>query len=268
MKKSPFPGMDPYIEARWSDVHASIVVYTRNQLNSQLPVNLQARVEESVRLESVDDEELDRTVYRDVSVVEDVDSGGTETAVMAERIVVAKPYLIVQDEDRPERHVAIVDTRDGDRVITVIEFLSPKNKIGRKGRLAYERKQEDFIDSGINLVEVDLIRQGQYVLSAPNEKLPPMLKTTYLICIRRASKPLLTEVYPAPLREQLPNIPIPLRKQDKDVVLQLQPLIDACYRDGGHWRTDYSEPLIPPLPTDDAKWVAERVNSNSSGHQS
>jgi hypothetical protein len=46
--KSPFPGMDPYLEMRWRDVHASLMVYGSEQLNEQLPSDLQALVEENV----------------------------------------------------------------------------------------------------------------------------------------------------------------------------------------------------------------------------
>ena len=35
--KSPFPGMDPYLEEFWPDVHASLIIYARDQLEEQLP---------------------------------------------------------------------------------------------------------------------------------------------------------------------------------------------------------------------------------------
>ena len=34
---SPFPGMDPYLEQHWGDVHTSLVIYARNQLQKVLP---------------------------------------------------------------------------------------------------------------------------------------------------------------------------------------------------------------------------------------
>ena len=43
---SPFPGMDPYLEQHWGDVHSSLVIYARNQLQKVLPRDLRARVEE------------------------------------------------------------------------------------------------------------------------------------------------------------------------------------------------------------------------------
>ena len=57
-------------------------------------------------------------------------------------------------------------------VITAIAFLSPWNKIGERGRSRYVAKQLTYLSARINLVEVDLVRQGSYVLAAPNEELP------------------------------------------------------------------------------------------------
>jgi len=45
---SPFPGMDPYLEAHWRDVHARLTVYAAETLQSVLPPGLKARVEERV----------------------------------------------------------------------------------------------------------------------------------------------------------------------------------------------------------------------------
>ena len=36
-KKSPFPGMDPYLEQHWGDVHTRLMFYISNQINAQLP---------------------------------------------------------------------------------------------------------------------------------------------------------------------------------------------------------------------------------------
>ena len=67
--KSPFPGMDPYLEAHWGDVHARLIVYASNQINAQLPDDLQARVEEDVAV--TEDDQKTRTLYPDVRVVEE-----------------------------------------------------------------------------------------------------------------------------------------------------------------------------------------------------
>src|ERR1700676_2877218 len=66
---SPFPGMDPYLEAHWRDVHASLIIYARDALQGVLPSALRARVEESVLLETPRGLG-DHPLFPDVRVVE------------------------------------------------------------------------------------------------------------------------------------------------------------------------------------------------------
>lgn len=85
--QGPFPGMDPYLEQHWGDVHATFMVYAKRQLNDQLPPDLQARVEESLSV-ATDGAET-RYIYPDVRVVEDEPvrwshSPSISTAVVAE----------------------------------------------------------------------------------------------------------------------------------------------------------------------------------------
>src|SRR5262245_16681929 len=88
--KSPFPGMDPYLEAHWRDVHARLILYACDQLESQLPPNLIARVEERVIVEP--DEGDVRAIYPDVRVVEKPgdfgDAGATAGVAVSEPIIV------------------------------------------------------------------------------------------------------------------------------------------------------------------------------------
>jgi len=39
------------------------------------------------------------------------------------------------------------------------------------------------------------------------------------------------------------------------VVLQLQPLLDDCYRDGRDHRIDYRRDPVPRLSEDDSRWI-------------
>ncbi|MFN0053188.1 MAG: DUF4058 family protein [Planctomycetales bacterium] len=250
--KSPFPGMDPYLESHWGDVHTRLMVYTSNQINAQLPNDLQARVEEGLTLEI--DEEATRTVYPDVSILEVPDDSVGGVAV--ETIATAEPLvLVLDDEPRTPRHIEIVDMSDGERLITAIEFLSPANKIGVAGRIAYLQKQKEYLDARVNLVEIDLIREGHHILSVPEERLPIDYRTPYRICVRRGNRPNRPEVYRAPLRHPLPNLRIPLRPTDRDIMLRLQPLLDECYRDGRYYRLDYTKEPTPHLSADDAQWA-------------
>jgi Protein of unknown function (DUF4058) len=44
--KSPLPGMDPYLERHWGDVHQAVITYIRDLLQSRLPSDLRARMQE------------------------------------------------------------------------------------------------------------------------------------------------------------------------------------------------------------------------------
>lgn len=65
----------------------------------------------------------------------------------------------------------------------------------------------------------------------------------------------MTEYDPAFLRERLPTISIPLRAQDRDVRLELQALLDSCFRKRRYDDIDYHQPLRPSLAAEDAAWA-------------
>ncbi len=70
-RKSPFPGMDPWLEDHWGDVHARLTTYTSDRLQPNLPTGLRARIEEYVTVESkFDDEEWRHRFVPDVVVTE------------------------------------------------------------------------------------------------------------------------------------------------------------------------------------------------------
>src|SRR5277367_7111901 len=89
---SPFPGMDPYLEAHWRDIHASLIIYARDALQGVLPSSLRARVEESVLLETPKGIG-DHPLFPDVRVVEYTSKRGLETRPDA-GVAVAEPLLI------------------------------------------------------------------------------------------------------------------------------------------------------------------------------
>ncbi|MBY0458689.1 MAG: DUF4058 family protein, partial [Gemmataceae bacterium] len=57
---SPFPGMDPYLEApgRWSGVHSGLIYTIHARLNRQLPRNLVAEIDQYFWVAEGDDREL------------------------------------------------------------------------------------------------------------------------------------------------------------------------------------------------------------------
>jgi hypothetical protein len=245
--------MDPYLEAHWGDVRTSLATYARDQLQPQLPADLIARVEEYLAVES-EEQVKPRGYYPDVRVTEHANNGGA-VATQPSAVAVAEPVIVVLSSESPTLHSLRVYDRNN-RVITAIEILSPAHKVGEAGRKAYRKKQRDLIEAGVSLVEIDLIRDGSYVLYPPEGNLPPDCRGPYRISAIRASQPDRAEVYRVPLRDRLPAIKIPLRSTDADVVLDLQPLLDRCYENGRYDRDiDYSVDPVPPLQGDDAVWA-------------
>lgn len=255
---SPFPGMDPYLEAHWRDVHASLVIYTRDALQGVLPSALRARVEESVLLETPQGI-ADHPLFPDVRVVDFQARRGLDTYAAGE-IALAEPLVVDTKEPATETYLEIIDRESGNRVVTVVEFLSPSNKSPGPNREQYQRKQQEICDSDANLVEIDLNRFGGHTLAFPLSHLRRQARTPYMACVHRATQRGRAEVYPMPLWERLPTIRIPLRPTDADVPLNLQALVEQCYRNGAYEGTlDYSVDPDPRLLGGDKVWTARRL---------
>ena len=77
--RSPFPGMDPYLEdqGRWPDFHASTITYCRDALSDCLPDDYVAQMGEEVRVVTWQ-EGHDRSMRPDVAIVRHGGSGGSE----------------------------------------------------------------------------------------------------------------------------------------------------------------------------------------------
>ena len=87
---------------------------------------------------------------------------------------------------------------------------------------------------------------GTRVLAVPFDRVPEGHRSAYAVCARRGWKPFEIEYYRIPLRERLPAIRIPLRRDDSDVALDLQTLIDECYESGRYGDDiDYREEPEP-----------------------
>jgi hypothetical protein len=249
--------MDPYLEAHWRDVHTRLMVYTVDAIQDQLPGDLFARVEESV---SIDTDDGSRAVSPDVRVVEFAESTWSEEPAGA-ATAVAEPIVVPVDEPFTDRHIEIIDGSGG-RVVTAIEFLSPSNKIPHDGRDKYVHKQREYLAAGVNLVEVDLIRNGLFTIAVPLMNVPPRARGTYYVCVRRAARPADAFVYGFPLREPLPTVRIPLRATDRDITLNLQQVITLAYDRGRYAATiDYTIDPDPPLGPVESRWADELLRA-------
>ena len=251
--------MNPWLEGFWRDVHASLLVYARDQLNSELPRGLQARVDEKLAVAA--EEEKPHEYLPDVAVTESWDRPAGPVLGQAGLAAIAAEPIVVDFGQQILRHLEIVDSRA--HIITAIELLSPSNKEEGEPRLNWKRKWFDYLRGGISLVEVDLLRGGGWTLPDRSLLKPvPPGRVYYHVAVTRP--PWLTrhEFYVLPLRQRLPIIRVPLRRTDPDAALDLQLLVDQCYERGRYADViNYSHLPSPPLPEEEAAWTKEILSA-------
>lgn len=254
--ENPFPGMNPYLESYWGDVHTRLTTYACDQIQSQLPGGLRARIEEYVAVESDDDWDGGRSdrgarFAPDVAITERPSASPPSAQSLAVMSPATTRVIVpTQLEPKTLRTIQIVDPYSGNRVVTSIEFLSPANKRSSAGRAQYFAKQQRLMDGKVNVVEIDLIRRGAWMMVVPRDRTPRHCREPYRICVLRASQLMQAEMYPVPLQAPLPIV----RPNDPDVLLELQSLINTAYVNGHYSEEiDYRDAPTPPLNTDDAE---------------
>ncbi len=264
---NPLPGMNPWLEAYWGDIHTKLTTYACDYMQRQLPSDLQARVEEYLSVyEAEDDAASSRRIVPDVQIVQQPDLSAPATAVATETFP-SSESVIIRRRTPPQtlRYINIVDVKSNRRVATAIEFISMANKATEKGRQQYFAKQHELIMAGVNLVEIDLLRSGGLVMAAQKDGYPSNLQVPYRIGVVRAISPEDAEIYRASFRTSLPTIRIPLRQTDNDIQLPLQALVNSAYENGRYGNdVDYSIMPDPNLDAKDFEWICEYLKSVAS----
>lgn len=240
--KTPFPGMNPYLEAPhlWEEVHTNLIVGMRRYLTELLRPHYRVAIEQRVYLTPLPPPD-------DLIGKPDVLLYPTEGAAVA---VAAPPITLIEakvgfipmpdnDETR-ERYLEIraVDTHE---VITVIELLSPSNKRAGIGREQYELKRKNILHSATHLVEIDLLRA--------NKPMPLQVegRSHYRIIVSRSLQRPQAEVYQFNVRQPIPDVPIPLREGESEPRLKLNQILHELYDQSGY-DLAISYQHAPPAP--------------------
>jgi hypothetical protein len=269
---SPFPGMDPYIEARhlFEDFHLHLIDDIYRALSDILPDRYVVRTGERsyVALVQVDDEPDKRDFLPDVTVAstrgstrrrrKPKGSAGTSALQTPPGAVLMRPMVTAEYR---ETFLEIRQVDPDHKLVTGIEVLSPSNKdYGSKGWWLYYRKRRAFLAGYANLVELDLLRGGRRMpMSSPWPESPYYLLTRYKKPRRKCF------AWPAYSIKPLPPITIPLNPPDPDISLELQPLVDAIYaRSRYAYDIDYRRPLTPPLSPAEQAWLEERLREQQT----
>jgi len=155
-------------------------------------------------------------------------------------------------QERRETYLVIREVPSME-IVTVIETLSPANKrASSDGREQYLAKREEILQSRTNLVELDLLRGGKRL---PVIGMPP---GDYFAIVSRGYRRPRADVFHWTLRQSLPTISIPLKKDEPEVPLDLQSVFTTVYdRARYQLSLNYSAKTSVPLNESDAKWMRE-----------
>jgi hypothetical protein len=276
----PFPGMDPYLEdpGVFPGFHNALASEITRCLNATLPAPYYASLEARQEL-GIGWDESPRIAKPDVAVAADpwgTARGGTAAALAEEIRTEVSPSIALNCDIEPTDayFVEIRDARSGHELVTLIEILSPSNKVAGRDREQYLTKRAAILASRTSLIELDLLRLGERAYNELDyaEALERQVPACpYLVAINRswhrseiASRAY--EVFPVSLRGPLPVIPIPLRDGEPEPTLDLQYIFRETYAAGPYQRgaVNYrQEPPPPPLSADDLAWARQQLEPRS-----
>ena len=161
------------------------------------------------------------------------------------------PIMMI-DEIR-EAYIEIRSGTDG-RVVTVIEILSPTDKVFGSGlRSSYLDKRRLLLQSDAHFVEIDLLRGGERA-SPLGARIPV---SDYRIAVSPVGQRPMATYWLVNMRDPLPTIKIPLVEGDAPVGLDLHAALNRVYDQARYdLQVDYSAaPPAPELAGEDGEWM-------------
>jgi hypothetical protein len=265
--KSPFPGMDPFIEASrlWEDFHDHLTEKLYEALADALPPKYQVRTARRSYVELVETEGKEARPFKpDVSVSQPVSEGATRAGTgvaIADSSTDAESVSLrafVAEEFREKFVEVFEQDEEGLRLVTCVEVLSPSNKRkGSTGRKKYLRKRQALLLGQAHLVELDLLRGG---LKMP--MLDPWPDCPYTLLVCRQERAPTCHVFKAYSLKRLPVLPVPVASPDPDVAIDLQPMVEAIYARGRYFAAiDYTKPCRLSLSAEETSWLEERLKA-------
>ena len=256
---SPFPGMDPWLESPsyFPCLHTGFIGRLNAMLNTILPEPFVAAVSVRVYMEM-----SERLVEPDVDILrssfESDPIGTTAPTAATSTLLLEIPRQRLPDDEITEIGIEVRTYDETEQLITSIELLSRANKTpGKTGRALYQVKQYELHETGVHLVEIDLLRGGSHATMVDVAELHRRSKGfDYHVSIARAEHWDIASAAPIRIHERLPTIPIPLTPNTPDVSLDLQAAFDQAYEEAGFdRRVRYRQPCNPRLTPDQQTWA-------------
>jgi hypothetical protein len=256
---SPFPGMNPWLEQPdvWHDFHQAFLAAARTALAEQIRPAYIAKIDENVYIHELSADQSYLLGRPDVGVFQNAAPPRivpSQANTASTPIAISK--LLPATERLCESFIEIRDRESRD-LITVIELLSPTNKTPGPDRDLYLAKRRLLTTSNVHFVELDLLRGG---LRMPVEQLP---ECDYLVMVSRSHERPHVGLWPTNLHTPLPRIPVPLKPEHTDAVLDLQQLLHTTFDSAGYSDYIYQGSPRPPLDHERTAWASTWLSKPS-----
>jgi hypothetical protein len=255
--RSPFPGMDPYLEhpALWPDVHNSLIAALRDALAPLVAPRYYVGLERRTYLLMPDD--LVLVGRPDLAVVERAQREVVVASTPGRAAAVVEVEVPVAEEVG-EDFLEIHEVETG-KVATIIELLSPVNKLLGAGREAYQGKRAQVLRTRTNLVEIDLLRAGE-----PMPVVGPAVRSDYTILVSPGLRRPRAQIYAWSVRQPIPTFSVPLLPGDAEPTADVGAVLAGLYdRARYDLRVDYAKAPVPPLAGEDAAWARALVTARA-----
>jgi len=256
MMKSPFPGMDPFLEQKgvWSEVHTDLIVGIRQFLTPLLRPKYRVAMEQRNYLAVAPPNDS----IGEPDLIVSIDDPSALQSLAPIMTATAEPMVgkLPMTENIRERYleIRVVETKE---VVTVIEILSPTNKRAVDGRAQYEKKRAEVLGSWTNLIEIDLLRAGR--------PMPIGVDGTnhYRLVVSRKDERPKADIYLFSVRDLIPTIPVPLMPDDKEPHLDLNQILHEIYdRSAYDMAVKYNRTPPPSeFSEEDLAWVQNTAQS-------
>jgi hypothetical protein len=254
--------MDPFLEnpATWPDVHNRLIAAIGDGLGPVLRPRYVVRLEERTYLG--EPEGLLFLGRPDLSVQTAPGAPRLPGRSDVERAVEAGVLTVeVPAPDRVRETYIEVRLVKGGEVVTVLEVLSPANKVGGEGRRLYENKRLAVLATRTNLVEIDLVRAGEPMTIFGVDR-----REAYSILVSRGHRRPLAELRMFSVREPIPRFSLPLLPGDEEPEVDIGAILSSLYDRAAYDLTiDYSGEPVPPLADADHAFTDDLLRR--TGHR-
>lgn len=263
--ENPFSGMDPYLEQGhiWPGFHNHLISALALDLSQRMPGNYRIDIQERTEVVTWQGTPSAASfivpdalaLYAPSLQERPAEYGGTAAGAVAALPENGVAVQIAVPEEVRVTWLYVQRMPDAE-VITIVEVLSPSNKAPGEGRESYLRKRAAILNSGISLVEIDLLRQWEPLPLATDYP-----ASDYRILVCRGRQRFSGILYPFNVPQAIPRFTLPLRPGDDEPEVDLGALVNRIHQQARYAQvTRYSAPIPgPALPPPVQEWVDARL---------